>query len=279
MIICNQARRKRASERCSWPSSWPEQPCECYQLGVKGFWGDEIWTAQRSLWPPAQIINFSLDNTVGPWTYLAGWLSLTLLGTNLQEFVLRWPSVSRRNPHDPRRLGVGASTMGQGGRPRGGGAGGRVALSGVVRARGALTTPGWSCLRSASSYFLYRAFEQPRRAAFWAGLEHRHHPERLQPSPVGAARGRWATAVLSALHVQAARPLGACRRAGRQRHRSWSGQLAAARAHHGRRPAQHARCRRYTQSVAGRPVGGSDAYPGRTGRALWRRRVVEAGSF
>jgi hypothetical protein len=41
-----------------------------YRLGAKGFWGDEIWTAGRNGRTASQIVNFSLDNTVGPRTYL-----------------------------------------------------------------------------------------------------------------------------------------------------------------------------------------------------------------
>lgn len=140
-----------------------------HQLAVKGFWGDEIWTAQRSIWAPAQIINFSLDNTVGPWTYLAGWLSLTLLGTDLQEFVLRWPSVIAGILTIPIVWALAHRLWGKG--------------AGLVAAALVAASPyqvwyaqearyyTWMVLFSvASTYFLYRAFEQPRRAAFWAAF-------------------------------------------------------------------------------------------------------------
>jgi|GEM_PF-4984522 len=140
-----------------------------HQLGVKGFWGDEIWTAQRSLWPPAQIINFSLDNTVGPWTYLAGWLSLTALGANLYEFVLRWPSVIAGILTIPLVWALAHRLWGKG--------------AGLVAAALVAAAPyqvwyaqearyyTWMVLfATASSYFLYGAFQHPRRAAFWAGF-------------------------------------------------------------------------------------------------------------
>lgn len=140
-----------------------------YQLGAKGFWGDEIWTAQRSAWTAAQIVDFALDNTVGPWTYLAGWLSLTMLGANFQEFVLRWPSVLAGILTIPLAWSLAHRLWGQG--------------ASLVAAALVAASPyqvwyaqearyyTWMVLFSvASTYFLYRAFAQPRRAAFWTSF-------------------------------------------------------------------------------------------------------------
>lgn len=140
-----------------------------YQLGAKGFWGDEIWTAQRSAWTAAQIVDFALDNTVGPWTYLAGGLSLTMLGANFQEFVLRWPSVLAGILTIPLAWSLAHRLWGQG--------------ASLVAAALVAASPyqvwyaqearyyTWMVLFSvASTYFLFRAFDQPRRAAFWAGF-------------------------------------------------------------------------------------------------------------
>ncbi len=140
-----------------------------YQLGLKGFWGDEIWTAERSQWGVAEIVNFSLDHTVGPWTYLAGRAALTLLGMQWQEFVLRWPSVIGGVLAIPlvwalahrlwrRWAGLAAAAL--------------LAVSPYQIWYGQEARYyTWLVLFSlASTYFLYRAFEEPRRTAWWAGF-------------------------------------------------------------------------------------------------------------
>lgn len=140
-----------------------------WQIGAKGFWGDEIWTAQRSIWPMPQIVDFSLEHTIGPWTYLANRVSLSLLGVDLQEFVLRWPSAVAGILTIPVVWALGRRLWGE--RPALLAAA-LVALSPyqVWYAQEARYYIWLVLFATASSYCLYRAFEQPRRAVWWAGF-------------------------------------------------------------------------------------------------------------
>lgn len=140
-----------------------------WQLGAKGFWGDEIWTAERSNWPVPQIIDFSLDHTIGPWTHLAGWASLSLLGTDFQEFALRWPSAAAGVLAIPVVWALARRMWGE--------------RAGLLAAALLALAPyqvwyaqearyyTWLVLfATASSYLLYRAFQHPRRARLWVGF-------------------------------------------------------------------------------------------------------------
>ena len=140
-----------------------------YQLGAKGFWGDEIWTAERSGWTAAQIVSFSLDNTVGPWTYLAGRFSLLLLGAGQQEFALRWAGAAAGIMAIPVVWALAHRLWGK--------------TAGLLAAALMAASPyqvwyaqdaryyAWLVLFStASFYFLYRSFEEPRRIRFWTGF-------------------------------------------------------------------------------------------------------------
>lgn len=62
-----------------------------YALDVKGFWGDEIWTAQRSSSSISAIFSDYLD-LPGPLYYLAGKIALTFLPMLSTEAALRLPS-------------------------------------------------------------------------------------------------------------------------------------------------------------------------------------------
>lgn len=140
-----------------------------HHLGVKGFWGDEIWTAQRSGWTPAQIIDFSLDNTVGPWAYLAGRAALALLGADQQEFTLRWPSalasvlamaliwVLARRLCGKRTALMAAALL-------------AVAPLQIWYAQEARYYAWLVVFSLAACYFLYRAFQQPHRIRLWVGF-------------------------------------------------------------------------------------------------------------
>lgn len=62
-----------------------------YTLGARGFWGDEIWTAQASLSQPEAILQYYLSYP-GPLYFLLGHATLALLGDVPAEFALRLPS-------------------------------------------------------------------------------------------------------------------------------------------------------------------------------------------
>jgi 4-amino-4-deoxy-L-arabinose transferase-like glycosyltransferase len=62
-----------------------------YALGARGFWGDEIWTAQASLSQPEAILQYYLSYP-GPLYFLLGHATLTVLGDVPAEFALRLPS-------------------------------------------------------------------------------------------------------------------------------------------------------------------------------------------
>lgn len=62
-----------------------------YKLGDKGLWGDEIWTAQRSIQAPATILREYLD-LPGPFYYLLAHGSLAIFGLDHAEFAVRFPS-------------------------------------------------------------------------------------------------------------------------------------------------------------------------------------------
>lgn len=140
-----------------------------YHLGAKGFWGDEIWTAQRSAWTPAHIVDFSLDNTVGPWTYLAGRAALLLLGPGFQEFTLRWPSVLASVLAIALMWALARRLYGK-----------QTALAAAALLAAAPLQVwyaqearyyAWLVVFSlAACYFLYRAFEEPQRLGLWAGF-------------------------------------------------------------------------------------------------------------
>ncbi len=68
-----------------------------YHLDFKGFWGDEIWTAQVAAMPAAQLAEQSvplmLSNFIpGPLYYWLGHGALAILGQTSTEFALRLPS-------------------------------------------------------------------------------------------------------------------------------------------------------------------------------------------
>ncbi len=62
-----------------------------HALGARGFWGDEIWTAQASLAPPADILRYYI-NYPGPLYYLLGHATLRILPDAPQELAVRLPS-------------------------------------------------------------------------------------------------------------------------------------------------------------------------------------------
>lgn len=62
-----------------------------YMLGTRGFWGDEIWTAQASTSQLTSIFQYYLSYP-GPLTFLLGHAALRILGDVPLEFALRWPS-------------------------------------------------------------------------------------------------------------------------------------------------------------------------------------------
>lgn len=63
-----------------------------HALGARGFWGDEIWTAQASVSQPASILRYYLSYP-GPLYYLLGHVAVAVLGNVSLEFALRLPSV------------------------------------------------------------------------------------------------------------------------------------------------------------------------------------------
>ncbi len=62
-----------------------------HALGMRGFWGDEIWTAQASVSPPSDILRYYL-NFPGPLYYLLGHAALVVLPNVPMELTLRLPS-------------------------------------------------------------------------------------------------------------------------------------------------------------------------------------------
>jgi hypothetical protein len=62
-----------------------------FRLDVRGFWGDEVWAAERITLPIWRIITEYLD-LPGPIFYLLGHFSLAIIGSDHQEFAMRFPS-------------------------------------------------------------------------------------------------------------------------------------------------------------------------------------------
>lgn len=62
-----------------------------HALGARGFWGDEIWTAQASLPPPSDILRYYISYP-GPLYYLLGHVTLAILPNAPLELALRLPS-------------------------------------------------------------------------------------------------------------------------------------------------------------------------------------------
>ncbi|MEM8531580.1 MAG: glycosyltransferase family 39 protein [Chloroflexota bacterium] len=62
-----------------------------YHLGFKGLWGDEIWTANRSVKSPLVIIQEYID-LPGPFYYLLSHFSLAIFGQEQADFALRFPA-------------------------------------------------------------------------------------------------------------------------------------------------------------------------------------------
>lgn len=62
-----------------------------YRLNARGFWGDEVWTAERSILPVWRIITEYID-LPGPVYYLLAHFSLGIIGGEYAEVALRLPS-------------------------------------------------------------------------------------------------------------------------------------------------------------------------------------------
>ena len=63
-----------------------------YQLGLRGFWGDEIWTARISSVPSISIILQHNLNYPGPLYYVLAHISTFIFGQGPTEFAVRFPS-------------------------------------------------------------------------------------------------------------------------------------------------------------------------------------------
>jgi|GEM_PF-1923951 hypothetical protein len=62
-----------------------------FRLNARGFWGDEVWTAERSVLPVWRIITEYID-LPGPVYYLLAHFSLKIIGREYAELALRLPS-------------------------------------------------------------------------------------------------------------------------------------------------------------------------------------------
>jgi hypothetical protein len=62
-----------------------------FRLNARGFWGDEVWSAERITLPAWRIIIDFID-LPGPIYYLLGHFSLAIIGSNYPEVAMRLPS-------------------------------------------------------------------------------------------------------------------------------------------------------------------------------------------
>jgi 4-amino-4-deoxy-L-arabinose transferase-like glycosyltransferase len=142
-----------------------------YNLGFKGFWGDEIWTIQVSIQSCLTILRKSielmLENFIpGPFYYLLAHISLAVFGQDHAEFALRFPSAlagslaisavyifARRLWGDPE--GIIASLL--------------LAVSPyqVWYSQEARFYAWTTFLSIVSTFCIFRALEHPKKDVFW----------------------------------------------------------------------------------------------------------------